>query len=174
MNLEYVRFNLYDLVEKACDMIAMRAHKKGLELTNWIMSDVPGYLIGDPVRLRQIMINLLGNAVKFTESGEITLQIVNINSSTENSGSGTVQRHTIQFSVRDTGVGIPQDKIDRVFDLFRQADSSTTRQYGGTGLGLTISKRLVELMGGHIWLESEVDQGTNRLLHHSFYRGRFQ
>ena len=160
MSLEYVRFNLYDLVEKACDIIAMRAHKKGLELANWIMSDVPGYLIGDPVRLRQILINLLGNAVKFTEAGEIVLQITNISSCTEDCGTETVDRHTIQFSVRDTGIGIPPEKTDTIFDPFSQADSSTTRQYGGTGLGLTISKRLVELMGGHIRLESEKDRGT--------------
>lgn len=160
MNLEYVQFNLYDLVEKACDMIAMRAHKKGLELANWIMSDVPGYLVGDPVRLRQIMINLLGNAVKFTEAGEIVLQVIDVTPRADAPGKEAVNRHILQFSVRDTGIGIPPEKIDKVFDLFSQADSSTTRQYGGTGLGLTISKRLVELMGGRIWLESETGRGT--------------
>jgi PAS domain S-box-containing protein len=160
MSLEAMQFNLYDLVEKACDMIALRAHKKGLEMANWIMPDVPNYLLGDPVRLRQIIVNLLGNAVKFTDSGEIVLSVIKVGTPADVSGDGETDRCMLQFSVRDTGIGIPAEKIDEVFDLFSQADSSTTRQYGGTGLGLTISKRLVELMGGRIWLESDVGKGT--------------
>ena len=160
MSLEYIPFNLYELTERACDMIAIRAHKKGLEVSNWIMPDIPPCLIGDPVRLRQIMINLLGNAVKFTASGEVVLQVSHADRTDGVEGEEAPGRHVLRFSVRDTGIGIPPAKVGKVFDLFSQADSSTTRRYGGTGLGLTISKRLVELMGGRIRLESEEGRGT--------------
>ena len=117
-----------------------------------IAPGVPNDLVGDPTRLRQVLLNLLGNAIKFTESGEVTLRVaLDANPSVPTA---------LRFTVSDTGVGIPREKLDKVFERFTQADSSTTRRFGGSGLGLTISKRLVELMGGRIWVESEVGKGS--------------
>ncbi len=130
----------------------MRAHEKGLELAAHIPADVPDALIGDPGRLRQIIVNLVGNAIKFTSSGKVILDV-------EIEGiSAAVAR--LHFSVRDTGIGIAADKLEAVFQPFVQADSTTTRRFGGTGLGLTISARLVEAMGGQIWVESAIGKGT--------------
>jgi CheY-like chemotaxis protein len=152
----------------------MTAHDKGLELACQVMADVPRDLVGDPHRLRQILLNLVGNALKFTMSGEVVLRVavgngvrVDLEEGVDGSTSGTKStltpfssNVTLLFSVSDTGIGIPADKLDVIFESFTQADSSTTRQFGGTGLGLTISKRLVELMGGHIWVASTVGQGS--------------
>lgn len=148
LKLEEIDFDLHDILEKICDIMAIRAHKKGLELAYHIMPDVPTYLIGDPLRLRQVIVNLIGNAIKFTEKGEIVVRV-------EKTGS-----HLLLFSVKDTGIGIPHDRKDLIFESFSQVDSSTTRKYGGTGLGLTISKRFVELMKGRIWVESEIGKGS--------------
>ena len=160
MELEEVDFDLHEVIEKVMEIMAVRAHEKGLEVTSHVMSDVPTDLVGDPNRLRQVLLNLLGNAVKFTERGEVVLRVeleredsaVNVNRSSEEC--------VLRFTVSDTGIGIPSDKLDAIFERFTQVDSSTTRRYGGTGLGLAISKRLVELMGGHICVESREGQGS--------------
>jgi CheY-like chemotaxis protein/HPt (histidine-containing phosphotransfer) domain-containing protein len=117
-----------------------------------IAPNVPDDLVGDPTRLRQVLLNLLGNAIKFTESGKVALQVM---PDADSSGPGA-----LRFTISDTGLGIPDDKLSAVFERFTQADSSTTRRYGGSGLGLTISKRVVELMGGRIWVESEFGKGS--------------
>ena len=152
LELERTGFSLNDLLEKVTEMVAVRAHEKGLALVCEIAPDVPTDLVGDPTRLRQVLLNLLGNAIKFTESGEVSLRVTL-------EGDSSVPA-ALRFTVSDTGIGIPSEKLGRVFERFTQADSSTTRRYGGSGLGLTISKRLVELMGGRIWVESEVGKGS--------------
>jgi PAS domain S-box-containing protein len=151
LELERTGFSLIDHVEIVMEMVAARAHEKGLTLVCEIAPNVPGDLIGDPTRLRQVLLNLIGNAVKFTERGEVSLHVM--------LEPGT-SVPTLRFTVSDTGIGIPSEKLDRVFERFTQADTSTTRRFGGSGLGLTISKRLVELMGGRIWVESEVAEGS--------------
>jgi signal transduction histidine kinase/CheY-like chemotaxis protein len=145
-------FNLRDMVTDTVKAMALRADQKGLELICHVLPDVPDGLIGDTGRLRQIIVNLLGNAIKFTESGEIVVR-----AAVESSNSGGICLH---FSVKDTGIGIAREKLNLIFQAFSQADGSTTRRYGGTGLGLTISSRLVELMGGKIWVESELQHGS--------------
>ena len=152
LELEEVDFDLNDVVEKAAEVAAIRAHEKGLEVTCHIMPDAPTDLVGDPTRLRQVLLNLIGNAIKFTERGEVVLRIQR--------EPGADEPGLLRFSVSDTGIGIPPDKLETIFERFTQVDSSTTRKYGGTGLGLTISKHLVELMGGRIWAESRQGQGT--------------
>jgi len=146
LELEEIPFNLRNTLENLADILAVQAHEKGLELTFHIKPDVPTALIGDPARLRQIIINLAGNSIKFTKKGEISIRV-----STKKKENSSILLH---FMVSDTGIGIPPDKIDKIFESFTQAGSSTTREYGGTGLGLTISKQLVEMMGGSIWVES--------------------
>ena len=154
IDIESVAFNLEEIVEKACGVMAVRAAQKGLEFACHILPDVAAHLVGDPVRLRQVIVNLLGNAIKFTEHGEVVLEIRNGRAGRED---GTT---AVSFLVRDTGIGIPADKIDTIFEKFFQADSSTTRKYGGTGLGLPISRRLVQLMGGDLSVRSEPGKGT--------------
>jgi PAS domain S-box-containing protein len=152
IELERTGFSLKDLLEKVIEMVAVRAHEKHLSLVSEIAPNVPNDLVGDPTRLRQVLLNLIGNAIKFTEAGEASLRVtLDGDSSTPTS---------LRFAISDTGIGIPSEKVDRVFEPFRQADSSTTRRFGGSGLGLTISKRLVELMGGRLWVESEVGKGS--------------
>jgi CheY-like chemotaxis protein len=133
-------------------MVAGRAEEKGLALVCEIAPNVPIDLVGDPTRLRQVLLNLLGNAIKFTKSGEVALRVTR---DADSSVPGA-----LRFTISDTGVGIPAEKLGAVFERFTQADSSTTRRFGGSGLGLTISKSLVELMGGRIWVESEVGKGS--------------
>ncbi|MBW2084212.1 MAG: PAS domain S-box protein, partial [Deltaproteobacteria bacterium] len=157
LDLEEIDFDLGELVEKTCEIMALRAHEKALELACHVTPDVPTEFVGDPVRLRQIFVNLIGNAVKFTEKGEVFVEVKTQGSKLREQGEGAVE---LTFSVADTGIGIPPEKVDTIFDIFTQADSSTTRKHGGTGLGLTISKRLVELMGGRIWVESQMGQGS--------------
>ncbi len=154
MELDSVEFSLPDMLSQATRSIALRAHQKGLELLLQIAPDIPAMLRGDPGRLRQVLINLVGNAIKFTERGEIVVkaQLAETQYSTD--------KIVLQLSVKDTGIGIPKEKFQAIFESFSQADTSTTRKYGGTGLGLTISTRLVEMMQGRIWLESEIGQGT--------------
>lgn len=158
LKLENIEFDLYEVVEKICEIMAFRAHKKGLELIYHCMPDVPGYLVGDPLRLRQIIFNLIGNAIKFTEKGEITLRIEKVRKKLGAPSNG--KQISLVFSVCDTGIGIPHNKKNQIFEIFTQVDTSTTRKYGGTGLGLAISKRLAELMGGSIGVESEVGVGS--------------
>jgi len=158
VHLEHIAFDLGELVERIGDVMSVRAHKKGLELTCHVAPEVPIHLMGDPTRLRQVIVNLLGNAIKFTETGEVLLDVkLPPESAMGNDGDNA----DLIFSVMDTGIGIPTDKIKDVFERFTQADSSTTRKYGGTGLGLSISKSLVDLMGGKIKLESEEGKGSN-------------
>ena len=152
LDLEQTGFSLSDDLEKVIEMVAPRAQEKALTLTCEIAPDVSNELMGDPTRLRQVLLNLLGNAVKFTLEGGVSLKV-------ERDGDSSVPT-ALRFTVSDTGIGIPAEKLGRVFERFTQADSSTTRRFGGTGLGLTISRRLVELMGGRIWVESEVGKGS--------------
>ena len=152
LELDNVEFPLRDTLEDAIRVLALRAQRKGLELACDVPQDVPEALVGDPLRLQRIIINLVGNAVKFTERGEVIVRAV-----VESQSTNDVMLH---ISVKDTGIGIPADKQRHVFEAFAQADSSTTRKYGGTGLGLAISAQLVELMGGRIWLESEEGKGS--------------
>src|SRR6202158_2223001 len=152
LELERTGFSLNDLLEKVTEMVALRASEKGLAMVYEIAPGVPNDLVGDPTRLRQVLLNLLGNAIKFTQSGEVTLRVApDANPSVPTA---------LRFTVSDTGIGIPREKLGQVFERFTQADSSTTRRFGGSGLGLTISKRLVELMGGRSWVESEVGKGS--------------
>ena len=152
LELERTGFSLRDLLDKVEEMVAVRAHEKGLALRCEIAKDLPNDLVGDPTRLRQVLLNLLGNAIKFTEAGEVFLRVA--------PDSDASIPGAFRFTVSDTGIGIPDDKLGAVFERFTQADSSTTRRFGGSGLGLTISKRLVELMGGRIWVESTVSMGS--------------
>ena len=152
MELEIQPFDIKNSIEDALDLVASSASEKGLTIAYAIDKGTPKTIIGDPTRLRQILANLLSNAVKFTSSGEVEILV-----SSKNLGGG---RHEIHFAVKDTGIGIPQDKMDRLFQSFSQVDLSTTRRYGGTGLGLAISKRLAKLMGGRIWAESIPGKGS--------------
>ena len=149
-------FDLWLAVEKTIQIMIPHAQEKGLKLSCQIAPGVHRDLVGDPVRLRQVLTSLIGNAIRFTEHGEVAVGVEEIVPSQEKAG-GEVELH---FHVRDTGIGIPKDKQDVIFETFRQADSSTTRQYGSIGLGLAMAKKLVELMGGRIWVESEVGQGS--------------
>ncbi|MBW1827192.1 MAG: hypothetical protein JRI78_09460 [Deltaproteobacteria bacterium] len=149
LELEEIPFNLRNTMENAADSLALKAHEKGLELTCHIRPDVPTALVGDPSRLRQVIVNLAGNSLKFTEKGEIVIRVEK-----EKELGDSVELH---FMVSDTGIGIPPDNLGSIFESFEQADGSTTRKYGGTGLGLSISRQLVEMMGGRIWVESPGD-----------------
>ena len=150
--IERIPFNLGRTVGETLKALAVRAHAKGIELVCDIGPDVSMSVMGDPGRLRQILMNLIGNAIKFTEHGEVVLHV--------NRASGAVGQHAVQFTISDTGIGIPESKLGSIFDAFSQEDSSTTRKFGGTGLGLTISSRLVEALAGRLWVESEVGQGS--------------
>ena len=152
LDLDQTDFNLRDMLDDTLATLANRAHKKGLELACQVAESVPDALCGDPHRLRQIVVNLVGNAIKFTEEGEV---VVGVHS--QPADSGQIELH---FAIRDTGIGIPPEQQHKLFQAFTQADMSTTRKYGGTGLGLTISARLVQMMGGRIWFESAAGQGT--------------
>lgn len=152
LELESIRFSLRDCVEKTTRSMSIRAAEKDLELACRIAPDVPRHLIGDPGRLRQIIVNLIGNSLKFTEQGEVVLQVA-----MEGPANDSARLH---FMVRDTGIGIPDEKQAQIFESFSQVDASTTRKYGGTGLGLTISSQLVSMMGGRIWVESQAEKGT--------------
>ncbi len=170
LDLETIPFELGEVLGDAVKLLALRADKKGLELAWRMVPDVPQVVIGDPARLRQIVINLIGNAIKFTERGEVILRVQHaegdqmLDSKSAPAGTahpaGAVDSVKLHFSIIDTGIGIPLEKQKAVFEPFEQADSSTTRKHGGTGLGLTISMKLVELMGGRIWLESQPGKGT--------------
>ena len=152
LTMDSIDFDLRDTLEESVKTVSLRADEKHLELACDFQADVPDALVGDPGRLRQVIVNLVGNAVKFTESGEVVLSV----------GTQARSEHEIllHFTVTDTGIGIPVDKQSEVFEAFKQADGSLSRKYGGTGLGLTISARLVEKMNGRIWVESEVGKGS--------------
>ena len=152
LDLDPAPSNLYTCLEDAMKTLALTAQAKHLELVLDIQSEVPEYVVGDPLRIRQIVINLVGNAIKFTEAGDVVLS-VGLQSRTQND-------LVLHFEVRDTGIGIPADKQQMIFEAFSQADGSTTRRFGGTGLGLTISSRLVKMMHGEIWVESHSGQGS--------------
>ena len=153
LDMETVEFNLDDVLGNLANLVTVKAQEKEeLEVLFAAAREVPRFLVGDPLRLGQVLINLANNAVKFTESGEIVVSTELL----EQTETGL----TIKFSVRDTGIGLTKDQIGKLFQSFSQADTSTTRKFGGTGLGLTISKRLVNMMGGEIWVESEAGQGT--------------
>lgn len=153
LGLETIPFSLHETVADAARTLALQAHEKELELTWHIGHTVPDALLGDPVRLRQVLTNLIGNAIKFTVQGEVTVDI-------ERDASATTDDVLLTFSVADTGVGIAVDKLPLIFQPFSQADSSTTREYGGTGLGLSISSQLVDLMGGQLLVQSEEGKGS--------------
>jgi len=153
LDIDRIPFDLFSTVEGTLDVISLRAAEKGLELIYWIDPALPRKVVGDALRLRQVILNLTNNAVKFTEKGEVFLRV----SLLERSGP---EHLTLRFQIIDTGIGIPEDGLDRLFKSFSQVDASTTRRYGGTGLGLAISKRLVELMGGSIAVRSTVGSGT--------------
>ncbi|HUI40029.1 MAG TPA: response regulator [Methanothrix sp.] len=152
MEIEAEPFDLHNCIEVSFDLLVGRAAEKGLDLAYILGDNVPAFLLGDVTRLRQILVNLLGNAVKFTEKGEVVLTVT--------SSPKEDEKVELHFAVRDTGIGIAAENMDRLFQSFSQVDSSTTRNYGGTGLGLAISKRLVELMGGRIWAESRPGMGS--------------
>jgi len=152
IELEESPCELKSCIEEVLDLLAPKAVEKGIDLLYWVDPQIPPYVMGDPLRLRQILINLAGNAVKFTDRGEVYIK-ANLS---WRLGSNLV----LQFSVKDTGIGIPSEKLDRLFKPFSQVDSSTTRRYGGTGLGLAICTRLVQLMGGKIWAESTEGMGS--------------
>jgi two-component system, sensor histidine kinase and response regulator len=152
LELELAPFNLRETVEDTVRSLAVRAHGQGIELACRVAPDTPETVVGDRVRLRQVLTNLVGNAVKFTPRGEVVMDVNSVGD-----GNG---RAKLQFSVVDTGIGIPQEKLDSIFKAFEQADASMTRRYGGTGLGLAITSRLIELMNGKIWVESQPGQGS--------------
>jgi signal transduction histidine kinase/ligand-binding sensor domain-containing protein/DNA-binding response OmpR family regulator len=152
LDLEKIEFDLRYTIDDTMKTLALRAHKKGLELACSVSPEIPETLLGDPGRLRQILVNLVGNAIKFTERGEVIVGVA-IESATE-------EEMRLHISVTDTGMGIPPAQQEGIFEAFSQADSSTTRRFGGTGLGLAISAQLVSLMGGRLWLESEVGRGS--------------
>ena len=153
LDLETIEFSLRDSLGDTLKTLGARAHAKGLELACDIPADVPERLLGDPGRLRQVIVNLVGNAIKFTKKGEV---VVTVKKEEE-----TKRYAVLHFSVRDTGIGIPTEKQKMIFEAFSQADGSTTRQYGGTGLGLAISSELVRMMGGRMWVESQPGKGSN-------------
>jgi len=167
LDLDPVEFGLHQSVEETVKMLAFRADPKGIKLICDIGPKVPEYVVGDGLRIRQILLNLAGNALKFTSQGEVEIKVDLQPSATPEDASGVALR----FAIRDTGIGIPLAKQQLIFQPFSQADGSTTRRYGGTGLGLTISKRLVEMMGGRIWVESEPGCGSTFFLHLAAWKG---
>jgi PAS domain S-box-containing protein len=166
VDLEEIDFSLRDCIGDTLKTLALRAHKKGIELAYDIPQEVPDNLVGDPSRLRQVIVNIVGNGIKFTEKGEVVVQV-----GLEEQGDDEVALH---FAVRDTGIGIPKEKLSEIFDAFSQADNSITRRFSGTGLGLSISKQLSKLMNGRMWAESEVGKGStlNFTARFSLQKGR--
>ena len=152
LDLETLDFNLHGTLEEVIDLVGLRAHQNGLEFISLVEPEVPDWLRGDPGRLRQVLLNLVGNAIKFTQRGEVVVRVMLVD--------GATTQARLRFEISDTGIGIPEDVQARLFQAFSQADASTTRRFGGTGLGLTISKRLVEMMGGEIGVHSVPGQGS--------------
>lgn len=152
LTLEQIEFDLEELIDHVAETLSVRAHEKGIELTTRLAIGVPKRVVGDALRLRQVLINLIGNAIKFTEQGEVAVSVER--------AANEPTASQLLISVRDTGIGIPADKLEAVFQSFTQVDSSSTRKYGGTGLGLAIASRLVEMMGGKLGLKSRVGEGS--------------
>jgi CheY-like chemotaxis protein len=152
LTLESIEFNLRDLVESAVDLYVLKAGEKGLSLSGRVALTVPPKVMGDPTRLRQVLLNLIGNAIKFTERGGIAVRVT--------ASATQANRTRLHFAVEDTGIGIPENKRETIFSSFTQVDSSTTRKYGGTGLGLAISKHLVQMMGGNLGVDSQLGAGS--------------
>ena len=152
LQLEAAEFDLAEVVADATRTLAVRAHQQGLELVHRIEPGAPDCVVGDALRLRQVLLNLIGNGIKFTERGEVSVEVTVARESAETWGA--------HFAVRDTGVGIAAAEIERLFAPFEQADMSTTRRHGGTGLGLTITRHLVEMMGGRVWVDSTPGKGS--------------
>ena len=166
LELENQPFNIRQCIEEALDLVASRAAEKGLNLAYMVDDDIPIMLEGDVTRVRQILVNLLSNAVKFTHEGEVVVY-----------GNGRLQANNqveLHLAVRDTGIGIPQNRMDRLFQSFSQVDASTTREYGGTGLGLAISKRLTDMMNGRLWVESELNKGSTFHFQLNLGKSKFQ
>jgi len=151
IDLEEAVFNLRQCIEDVIDLFATTAGQKGIELIHAISEEAPAWVVGDVTRIRQILVNLVGNALKFTARGEVVIEVRAVSAGSD---------RLLHFSVRDTGIGIPADRMDRLFKLFSQVDSSTTRKFGGTGLGLAISHRLATVMGGRMWADSVEHQGS--------------
>ncbi len=164
IQLENIELSIPNILQSVCKGLEVLSRNKKIELVRYVDENIPSTLIGDPVRIRQILVNLINNAIKFTFQGQIvtTVKLLDV--------TDTVCQ--LQFSVKDQGVGIPQDKLETIFEAFTQADASTTRRFGGTGLGLAISKRLVEMMGGRIWVESEEFQGSTFIFTAKFRIGQ--
>jgi CheY-like chemotaxis protein len=160
LELERIPFSLRHTMDVAVKPLAMLARRKGLDFRCETPEEVPDALIGDPERLRQILVNLIGNAVKFTERGEIGVRVERM--------AGGAEDLELLFTVTDTGIGVPENKRELIFDPFSQADGSTTRRFGGTGLGLTISARLAKMIGGRVWLDSELGRGSR-----FYFTGKF-
>ena len=152
LTIEQIPFALRESISEAVQLLRPKAVENGIELLVDIRPDVPTRIVGDPTRLRQIIVNLLGNAIKFTPAGRVTITVA--------SESDATAAPILHISVTDTGIGVPEDKRASIFDAFTQADSSTSRRFGGTGLGLTITTQLVSLLGGRIWLESTAGEGS--------------
>ena len=162
LHIEHMPFKLDELVEETVDLLTVKAFEKNLEMLYHVEPGMPSQVVGDPVRIRQVMINLLGNAIKFTKEGEIFVSLKKSGEVYQKDGKKYLN---LAIQVKDTGIGIEEDKLPKIFDSFTQADSSTTRKYGGTGLGLTISKSLAELIGGSIRVESEASKGSTFTLY---------
>jgi signal transduction histidine kinase/DNA-binding response OmpR family regulator len=158
LELERTGFELASLIRDSCEIMVSRAMNKGIELRIFIEPELPAYVVGDPSRIRQVLVNLVGNSVKFTKKGFINVRVGHVNRQEQEDRQGA--QPFLQFSVEDSGIGIPADKLSVIFDNFTQSSSSTTREYGGTGLGLAISKRLVNLMGGEISVRSTEGEGS--------------
>ncbi len=157
LELEELDFQLEEMLDRTCEIMALQAHQKGLEISSRVVPGTPRHLRGDPHRLRQVLVNLIGNATKFTSEGEVRVEAGLL--------SRTADGYVIRISVRDTGIGIPAEKRQAIFENFTQVDSSTTRKYGGTGLGLAISRRLIEMMGGRIGVDAPEDDGPGSVFH---------
>ncbi|MFN0021255.1 MAG: ATP-binding protein [Pirellulaceae bacterium] len=167
LELEEIDFPLRETLAEMLGPLIFRANSKDLRLTHQVSADVPAVLRGDPVRIRQVVTNLVGNAIKFTEEGEVSVHV----SACSRRATASPHEVILQMEVSDSGVGIPPDRLDKVFQAFEQADGSTTRRFGGTGLGLSISKELIEMMGGNIEVESELGRGTKFRFHLHLKRG---
>jgi signal transduction histidine kinase/CheY-like chemotaxis protein len=164
LDFEAIEFNVRGSLETTLKTLAPRAHEKGLELNCQIGPEVPEIVVGDPSRLRQVLLNLVGNAIKFTEQGEVTVEVA--------VEPAEAECTMLRVSVTDTGIGIPADRQEAIFEAFVQGDGSTTRRHGGSGLGLTVSRRLVEMFGGRLWLESEAGKGSTFHFTARFRAGR--
>ncbi len=162
LEIEYTQIRLDELVEETVDILTVKAFEKNLEMICQIDPQLPSQFFGDPVRIKQVLVNLLGNAIKFTEEGEILVSVMKAGSIYKKEGRSFLD---LEISVRDTGIGISKEKLEKIFESFTQADSSTTRKFGGTGLGLTISKSLAELMNGNLTVKSTLGGGSSFTLH---------